>query len=73
MLGTRRIGAIFYLVANLDRTEAFYRDAVGLSVSRTKGEHGDPDWLTAPTAAASTSCSFKANRGPATVRSRSST
>jgi glyoxylase I family protein len=50
MLKTRRIGAIFYLVANLDRTEAFYRDAVGLSVRRTKGEHGEPDWLTAATA-----------------------
>ena len=50
MLGTSRIGAIFYLVADLDRTEAFYRDAVGLSVRRSKGEHGDPDWLTAPTA-----------------------
>ena len=30
MLETRRIGAIFYLVADLDRTEALYRDAVGL-------------------------------------------
>lgn len=50
MLTTRRIGAIFYLVADLDRTEAFYRDAVGLSVKRTKGEQGDPDFLTASTA-----------------------
>ena len=50
MLGTRRIGAIFYLVADLARTEDFYRDAVGLSVRRMKGERGEPDWLTAPTA-----------------------
>lgn len=50
MLRTRRIGAIFYLVANIDRTEAFYRDAVGLSIQRTKGEGGEPDWLTASTA-----------------------
>ena len=50
MLGTRRIGAIFYLVGNLDRTEAFYRDAVGLPVQRIEGESGEPDWLTAPTA-----------------------
>jgi glyoxylase I family protein len=50
MLGTRRIGAIFYLVADIDRTEAFYRDAVGLAVRRTKGEPGEPDWLTAATA-----------------------
>jgi glyoxylase I family protein len=51
MLRTHRIGAIFYLVADIDRTEAFYRDVVGLSVHRSKGEHGEPDWLTAPTAA----------------------
>ena len=50
MLGKRRIGAIFYFVANIDRTEAFYRDVVGLSVHRTTGEHGEPDMLTASTA-----------------------
>lgn len=50
MLGTRRIGAIFYFVANVDRTEAFYRDVVGLPVQRMKGDHGEPDMLTASTA-----------------------
>lgn len=49
MLGTYRIGNIFYLVADIDRTEAFYRDAVGLTVQRMPGEEGEPDWLVAPT------------------------
>lgn len=50
MLTTCRIGAIFYLVADVNRTEAFYRNVVGLSVHRTKGDGGEPDWLSAPTA-----------------------
>ncbi len=50
MLRARRIGAIFYFVGNIDRTEAFYRDVVGLTVHRAKGENGEPDMLTASTA-----------------------
>lgn len=50
MLSKYRIGSIFYLVSDVDRTEAFYRDAVGLPVQRHRGEDGQPDWLMAATA-----------------------
>lgn len=50
MLSRHRIGNIFYLVSDIDRTEAFYRDAVGLAVQRNPGDEGESDWLVAPTA-----------------------
>ena len=50
MLGQCRIGNIFYWVADIDRTEAFYRDIVGLSVRRVSGDKGEPGFLIAPTA-----------------------
>lgn len=49
MLSKHRIGNIFYLVSDIDRTEAFYRDAVGLAMQRNPGEDGQPDWLIAST------------------------
>jgi glyoxylase I family protein len=49
MLANTRIGAIFHLVSNIDRTEAFYRDTLGLAVQRMlDADHGD--WLEVPTA-----------------------
>ncbi|NDV00123.1 VOC family protein [Pseudoroseicyclus tamaricis] len=48
MLTKHKITNIFYWVTDLDRTEAFWRDAVGLDVQRV-GE-GEESFLTAPTA-----------------------
>jgi len=48
MLGQARIGNICYYVANLDRTERFWRDVVGLTVQRV--EEGSEAFLIAPTA-----------------------
>jgi glyoxylase I family protein len=49
MLGSYRIGSLFFLSADIARTEVFYRDAVGLAVERLPAEEG-PDWLIAHTA-----------------------
>ncbi len=51
MLAKYAIGSIVYYVANVDRTEAFYRDTLGLGVDRVPGdaEHGG-DFLIAHTA-----------------------
>ncbi len=48
MLGQARIGNICYYVADLDRTERFWRDVVGLPVQRV--EEGSEAFLIAPTA-----------------------
>lgn len=48
MLGQARIGNICYYVANLDRTERFWRDVVGLDVQRVK--EGSEAFLIASTA-----------------------
>jgi len=45
MLSNHRIGAICYYVNDIDRTEAFYRDVLGLNVQRMD-EEGD-GWLMA--------------------------
>lgn len=50
MLGSHRIGNIFYWVTDIDRTEAFWRDTVGLEVQRVPGDPGEDDFLIAPTA-----------------------
>ena len=50
MLGKYAIGNIVYYVSDVDRTEAFYRDTLGLSVDRVPGdgpEHGG-DFLIEP-------------------------
>lgn len=49
MLSACRIGSLFFLSADIARTEAFYRDAVGLPVERLPVEEGE-DWLIAHTA-----------------------
>jgi glyoxylase I family protein len=51
MLGKYAIGNIVYYVSNIDRTESFYRDTLGLAVDRVPGgiEHG-VDFLIAHTA-----------------------
>ncbi|MGZ9811823.1 VOC family protein [Pseudoroseicyclus sp. H15] len=49
MLGTCKIGTIFYWVSDIDRTEAFWRDAVGLEVNRVPDDETG-DFLMASTA-----------------------
>lgn len=48
MLNKSKIGAICYYITNLEKTEAFYRDVLGLDVQRMDGE--GEDWLLAKTA-----------------------
>ncbi|MGB1238793.1 MAG: VOC family protein, partial [Pseudomonadales bacterium] len=48
MLGNTKIGAICYYVKDIDKTQAFYRDALGLDIQRMEDESGD--WLIAQTA-----------------------
>jgi len=48
MLGKNKIGAICYYVNDIDKTEAFYRDALGLDIQRMDDEGGS--WLLATTA-----------------------
>ncbi|MEQ9316658.1 MAG: VOC family protein [Henriciella sp.] len=48
MLGSMRIGAIVFNVADIDRTEAFYKGTLGLALNRMPGEPGESggaDWL----------------------------
>ncbi len=47
MLSNVRIGTICYYVNDIDRTEAFYRDVVGLNVQRMEGDEETGDWLLA--------------------------
>ncbi|KQU73010.1 glyoxalase [Aminobacter sp. DSM 101952] len=50
MFGKRKLGNICYYVSDIDRTEAFYRDVMGLDVQRMEGDgEGEGDWLIAST------------------------
>lgn len=49
MLGKCNLGSICYYVDDIGRTEAFYRDALGLDVQRMDEEDGSC-WLLATTA-----------------------
>ncbi|WP_373353940.1 VOC family protein [Pseudoroseicyclus sp. CXY001] len=49
MLGAKTITNIFYWVSDIDRTEAFWRDVVGLEVTRILDDDTG-DFLMAPTA-----------------------
>jgi len=41
VLGKSRVSNVFHYVSDLDRTEAFYRDVLGLAVERIDdGDHG---------------------------------
>lgn len=49
MFAKSRLGAVCYYVNDVDRTEVFYRDVLGLVVQRMDDDgHGNP-WLTATT------------------------
>ncbi|MGB3627827.1 MAG: VOC family protein [Henriciella sp.] len=48
MLGSVKIGAIVFNVADIDRTEVFYKETLGLELNRMPGEPGESggsDWL----------------------------
>ena len=47
MFGKVRIGTICYYVSDIDRTEAFYRDVLGLEVTRMGDDGSGSDWLSA--------------------------
>ena len=50
MLAKMNIGAIVFYVSDIDRTEAFYRETLGLDLNRMPGEPGESggaDWLMA--------------------------
>lgn len=49
MFGKSRIGNICYYVSDIDRTEAFYRDVLGLEVQRMEDDEAG-SWLIAQTA-----------------------
>lgn len=49
MFGKSHLGSICYYVSDIDKTEAFYRDALGLEVQRMDEEDGS-HWLLATTA-----------------------
>ncbi len=48
MFSKSKIGAICYYISDIDKTEIFYRDVLGLDVQRMSGDSGD-DWLLAKT------------------------
>ena len=49
MFGKTRIGTICYYVSNIPRTEAFYRDVLGLEVMNMGDDGSGQDWLMANT------------------------
>lgn len=50
MFAKTRIGNICYYVTDIDRTERFYRDTLGLDVQRMGDDGSGNDWLMATTA-----------------------
>ncbi len=48
MLRTRRIASLLFVVRDIDQTEMFYRETLGLRVQRIKGARGAADRLFAP-------------------------
>ena len=53
MLASMKIGAIVFYVADIDRTETFYKETLGLTLNRMPGEPGESggaDWLMGDTA-----------------------
>jgi predicted enzyme related to lactoylglutathione lyase len=49
MFNNSKIGAICYYVNDVDKTEAFYRDALGMDVQRMEDDGSGNDWLLAKT------------------------
>ncbi|TIP26733.1 MAG: VOC family protein [Mesorhizobium sp.] len=59
MFGRARIGAICYYVSDIARTEAFYRDVLGLEVANMGDDGSGNDWLQAGTEGALDLICFK--------------
>ena len=49
MFAKSRLGAVCYYVNDVDRTEAFYRDVLGLAIERMDDDGDGNPWLTATT------------------------
>lgn len=50
MFGKSKLNTICFYVSDIDRTEAFYRDVVGLEIERMREDgEGGGDWLMART------------------------
>lgn len=64
MLSKSRIGNICYYVNDIDRTEAFYRDVMGLDVQRMGDDGSGNDWLLASIANNVDLIFFKAESRP---------
>lgn len=47
MIPSARIGNLFFWVSDIDRTERFYRDVVGLSIERMPDDGQGRPWLNA--------------------------
>ncbi|MEE9320217.1 MAG: VOC family protein [Granulosicoccus sp.] len=47
MFGKSKIGSICYYVSDIEKTEAFYRDVLGLDVQRMGDDGSGNDWLSA--------------------------
>lgn len=50
MFGKSKVGSVCYYVSDTRRTEAFYRDVLGLEVQNMGDDGGGNDWLMANTA-----------------------
>lgn len=50
MLSKSKIGAICYYVNDIEKTEDFYRNALGLEIQRMEDDGAGGDWLLAKTA-----------------------
>ena len=50
MFTNSALGSLCYFISDIDRTEAFYRDTLGLAVERIEGDESEGgDWLLART------------------------
>ena len=47
MFNKSKIGAICYYISDVDKTERFYRDVLGLDVQRMSDDGNGEDWLVA--------------------------
>lgn len=50
MFGNSKLGTICFYVSSIEKTERFYRDALGLDVQRMGDDGSGTDWLLAKTA-----------------------
>ncbi|BDF95490.1 VOC family protein [Pseudoalteromonas haloplanktis] len=62
MLSNSKIGAICYYISDLDKTEAFYRDTLGIDIQRMEDE--GEGWLLAKTVNAVELLFFKQESRP---------